>query len=187
MGNHECTGATDSNCGAGNRDGITPNMTDFITTMLHPIGVTTPYYVEHFAASDNSWTAKLVVVACNAWDSTQQSWLASALAPQTTYTFVVRHESNDAVSQTQCSASQGIIDSHPLTLLIVGHTHTYRHYATDHEIIVGNGGAPLTTGTNYGYVIVARNASGTLTITSYDYMTHAVLDSFTIQASGAAA
>src|SRR5215467_8962494 len=35
MGNHECTGATDSNCGQGATDGITPNMTDWITTMLH--------------------------------------------------------------------------------------------------------------------------------------------------------
>jgi hypothetical protein len=40
---------------------------------------------------------------------------------------------------------------------------------------------------NYGYVIVARNASGTLTLTAYDYMTHAVLNTFSIQASGAGA
>ncbi len=190
MGNHECTGATDSNCGAGNTDGITPNMTDFITTMLNPIGVSKPYYEEHFAAADSSWTAKFVFIACNAWDSTQASWLDTALAEQTTYTFVVRHESVDALSSSPtppCGASQTAIDAHPLTLLIVGHTHTYRHYASDHEIVVGNGGAPLTSGTNYGYVVVARNASGTLTVTAYDYQSHAVLDTFTIQASGAAA
>jgi hypothetical protein len=46
---------------------------------------------------------------------------------------------------------------------------------------------PATTGMNYGYVIVARNADGTLTVTAYDYMTHAVLQTFSIQASGAAA
>ena len=187
MGNHECTGATDSNCGAGQKDGITANMTDFITTMLQPIGVSTPYYEEHFTAADHSWTAKMVVMACNAWTSTQSSWLSTALAEQTTYTFVVRHEGVAALSQTPCSESQTIINGHPLTLLISGHTHTYAHYASDHEVIVGNGGAPLTTGTNYGYVIVSRNASGTLTITAYDYMTHAVLDTFTIQANGAAA
>ena len=190
MGNHECTGATDSNCGPGARDGVTANMTDFITTMLHPIGVSTPYYEEHFAATDHSWTAKLVVVACNAWSTTQSSWLTTALSEATTYTFVVRHESADALTSTPtppCTESQTIINAHPLTLLIVGHTHTYRHYASDREIIVGNGGAPLTTGMNYGYVIVSRNASGTLTVTAYDYMTHAVLDTFTIQASGAAA
>jgi hypothetical protein len=190
MGNHECTGATDSNCGAGQRDGVTPNMTDFITTMLHPIGVTQPYYSEQFTASDNSWTAKLVVVACNAWTSTQASWLETELAATTTYTFVVRHESNDALASTPtppCGQSQTIIAAHPLTLLIVGHTHKYAHYASDHEIVVGNGGAPLVSTTNYGYVIVSRNANGTLTVTAHDYMTNAVLDTFTIQANGAAA
>ena len=39
----------------------------------------------------------------------------------------------------------------------------------------------------HGYVIVTRNASGTITVTCYDYMTHATLDTFTIQANGAAA
>lgn len=190
MGNHECTGATDSNCGPGSTDGITPNESDFITTMLHPLGLTTPYYSEHFSATDNSWTAKLVVVACNAWSSTQGTWLAGELSQATTYTFVVRHEGNDALATTPtppCTASQTIIDAHPLTLLIVGHTHKYAHYASDKEIIVGNGGAPLVSTTNYGYVIVSRNASGTLTITAHDYMTNAAVDTFTIQANGTGA
>jgi hypothetical protein len=187
MGNHECTGATDSNCGQGNRDGITSNMTEFIHTMLEPNGIDSPYYVENIKATDNSWTAKFVFVACNAWSSTQASWLDTQLAQSTTYTFVVRHESASAVSGTPCSQSQSIITSHPLTLLIVGHTHEYRHESFDKEIIVGNGGAPLTSGLNYGYVIVSRNSSGTLTVTAYDYMTHATLDTFAIQASGAGA
>ena len=187
MGNHECTGATASNCGAGASDGITKNMADFIDTMLSPISMSTPYYTQHVTASDGSWTAKFVFVACNAWNSTQASWLSGELAKSSTYTFVVRHESVSAVSQTPCSQSQTIIDANPLTLLIVGHTHEYRHESYDKEIIVGNGGAPLTSGTNYGYVIVSRNASGTLTITAYDYTSHAVLDTFSIQASGGAA
>jgi len=187
LGNHECTGATDSNCGPGARDGVTKNLTDFVQKMLNPIGVSQPYYEEHFAAPDGAWTAKFVFVACNAWSSTQATWLGTALAESTTYTFVVRHEGVSALSQTPCAASQPLIAQHPLTLLIVGHTHEYKHYATDKEIIVGNGGAPLTSGVNYGYVIIARNASGTLTITAYDYMTHAVLETFSIQASGAAA
>jgi len=184
MGNHECTGATDSNCGAGSRDGITANMSDFVSMMLTPVSINTPYYVENISAADHSWTAKLVFVACNAWSTTQGTWLDQALTPQTTYTFVVRHESNSAVSQTPCMASEAIINAHPLTLLVTGHTHEYRHEAYDKEIIVGNGGAPLTSGTNYGYVIVKRNASGTLTVTCYDYMTHAVLDTFSISATG---
>jgi hypothetical protein len=187
MGNHECTGATASDCGMGNRDGITKNMTEFITTMLQPIGQSKPYYVENFSAMDGSWNAKFVFVACNAWDTTQSSWLTNALAQQTTYTFVVRHEGVAAMSQTPCSESQTIIDAHPLTLLIVGHTHTYNHYASDKEIIVGNGGAPLTSGNNYGYVVIQRQSNGNLLVKAKDYMTGAALDSFTITASGAGA
>ena len=187
MGNHECTGATASNCGQGATDGITPNMTAFVSTMLSPNGIADPYYVEHVTASDNSWTAKLVFVACNAWSSTQASWLAQALSENTTYTFVVRHEGTSSLSQTPCSQSQGIIQAHPLSLLVVGHTHAYHHYSTDHEVVVGIGGAPLVSGTDYGYVIVSRNVSGTLTVTAYDYQSHATLDTFTIQPSGAGA
>jgi predicted phosphodiesterase len=187
MGNHECTGATDSNCGSGNRDGITANMTDYINTMLMPNGINQPYYVENVSAMDNSWNAKFVFVACNAWSSAQSTWLDSQLSQQTTYTFVVRHESANDMSQTPCSASQTIINAHPLTLLIVGHTHEYRHESYDKEIIVGNGGAPLTSGTNYGYVIVSRNSTGTITVKAYDYQSHAVLDTFSIQATGAGA
>jgi predicted phosphodiesterase len=155
--------------------------------MLTPNSINTPYYVENVSASDNSWTAKFVFVACNAWSSAQSTWLDQTLSAQTTYTFVVRHESNSAVYSTPCMASETIIKSHPLTLLIVGHTHEYRHESYDKEIIVGNGGAPLTSGVNYGYVIVSRNSTGTLSVTAYDYMTHATLDTFTIQASGAGA
>ncbi len=184
LGNHECTGATASNCVAGN-NGTTRNLTAFIHTMLEPIGVTSPYYVEAFSAADASWTSKVVVVACNAWDAAQATWLDGALAEPTTYTFVVRHEGVAVLSQTPCEASQPIIDAHPRTLLIVGHTHEYKHDEFDREIIVGNGGAPLTSGVNYGYVIVARDPTGTLTVTAYDYLSNVVLDRFTIQADGA--
>jgi len=183
MGNHECTGATDSNCSSSS----TANYSAFMSTMMQPLGITKPYYSEQITAPDNSWTAKIVVIACNAWSSTQSSWLDSELAKTTTYTFVVRHEGNDSFSSSPvppCSASESIIAAHPLTLLIVGHTHKYAHYASDKEVVVGNGGAPLTNTTNYGYVVVTRNASGTLTATARDYMTNAPLDSFTVSADG---
>jgi hypothetical protein len=187
MGNHECTGYTDSNCGTGNPDGITTNYTTFMSTMLGPISQTNPYYVETVAASDNSWTAKLVFVSCNAWTTAESTWLTTQLAVATTYTFVVRHESVADMSSTKCADSQTIIDKNPLTLLIVGHTHEYSHEASDKEIINGIGGAPLTSGTNYGYTIVNRNSDGTLSVTTYDYSSGKVIDTFKIQASGAAA
>jgi hypothetical protein len=187
MGNHECTGYTDSNCGTGNSDGITANYTDFINTLLAPIGQTQPYYSETVIASDHSWTAKFVFVACNAWTTAQGTWLSQQLATSTTYTFVIRHESVADMSEAECSESQTIIDANALTLLIVGHTHEYSHVASSKEIINGIGGAPLSSGTNYGYTIVARNADGTLTVTTYDYTSGSTIDSFKIDATGAAA
>ncbi len=136
------------------------------------------------AASDGSWTAKLVVVACNAWTPAQATWLTGELAKPTTYTFVVRHESVSDMSQTMCSESQTIIKAQPLTLLIVGHTHEYSHESYDKEIINGIGGAPLTSGTNYGYTIVSRTAAGAFTVTTYEYSSKATIDSFTINADG---
>jgi Calcineurin-like phosphoesterase len=180
MGNHECNTFTNGNCASS----PTVNMTDFEATMLAPISQTMPYYTEPLQAADGSWTAKIVVVACNAWDDTQLTWLQGELAKPTSYTFVVRHEAVADLSGTPCGDSQPPIDANPLTLLIVGHTHEYAHSAGDKEIINGIGGAPLTSGTNYGYTIVSRNSDGTLTVTTKDYMTESVIDSFTIQANG---
>jgi hypothetical protein len=180
MGNHECNSLTNSNCASS----PTANMTAFVNTMLTPIGQTEPYYTETFSAKDNSWTAKLVVIACNAWDSTQATWLDGELAKSTTYTFVVRHEGSDAVSGAPCPDSDTAINAHPLTLRISGHSHLYQHNAATKEIIVGISGAPLTSGTNYGYAMIERNADGTLTINVYDYMSHATIDSFTIPPTG---
>jgi hypothetical protein len=184
MGNHECTFYTTSNCGAGNTDGETANYNAFMQVMLGPLGVTKPYYSQAFAAPDGSWTAKLVVVACNAWDADQATWLDTALAEPTTYTFVARHEDVSATTAPCVTPVGAILANHPLTLLIVGHSHTYRHDAQYKQIIVGNGGAPLTTGMDWGYVIVARNPDGTLSVTAYNYMTHATLDTFRIAADG---
>jgi len=187
MGNHECTGATESNCGAGSSSGITFNMGEFVKRMLNPLGITQPYYVIHFAATDNSWTAKLVFIAANAWNPTQAAWLGTTLAEPTTYTFAIRHESSQVTDPPGVTPSEQLLAQHPLTLRIVGHTHTYSHYSTGHEVIVGNGGAPLTSGTNYGYVIVERLASGDIQVTAHDYSSNAQTDQFRIHADGSPA
>lgn len=184
IGNHECDGYTKSNCGPGAVDGTPPNYLTYMDRMVKPLGEAHAYYVERFAATDNSWTAKVVVVAANAWSSEQALWLDQILSEPTTYTFVIRHEPHDAGTAPGVGPSTHIIAVHPLTMLIVGHSHTYRHIPAWREIVVGNGGAPLTSSINYGYVIIARNADGTLTTTAYDYETHAVIDQFTVTANG---
>ncbi len=70
------------------------------------------------------------------------------MAQKTTYTFVVRHEPPDASPAAPGqSPSETIISGYPYTLEIVGHSHTYGHYKTPYprEVIIGNGGAPLTS------------------------------------------
>ena len=184
MGNHECTGSTTSNCGEGNPDGVTPNMNAFLDRMVRPLGPNRAWYVAHLAADDASWTAKVVVVAANAWSEEQSAWLDRALAEPTTYTFVVRHEPDYATAIDGVNKSQAIITAHPLTLLITGHVHTYAHLAASHEVVVGNGGAPLVDAIDYGYAIVFRRADGAIDFTEYDYMTRAVIDHFIVNADG---
>jgi hypothetical protein len=171
MGNHECTGATASNCGSGNTDGLTDNYDTFMSQMMAPLGNSTPYYQVNVAASDNSWTAKFVFIAGNAWSSAQATWLDNALSQTTTYTFVVRHEPTEANTAPGVTPSQAIMANHPYTLAITGHTHTYEKSGTK-QVVIGNGGAPLTGSGNYGYGIAQQLASGAIQFDMYDYSTN---------------
>jgi len=177
MGNHECTGATASNCGSGNTDGVTTNYTNFLNTMLGPIGQTSPYYSVEIDAQDGSWTSKFVFIAANAWDSAQSSWLTTTMAKATTYTFVLRHESTGTSGPPGVSPSDTIINGYPYTLLIVGHTHTYEHPSTK-EVLFGNGGAPLTGSLNYGYGIFSQRSDGAIVVDAIDYQSGAADSSF---------
>ena len=199
MGNHECDGATADNCysctgtACSNVGGtctggvcVTPNYTVFANAMLAPISQTLPYYTININGPANAWTSKFVFVACNAWSTTQATWLASALSTTTTYTFVVRHEGTDAttapcLSGTGSANADTIISQHPYTLLIAGHTHTYAYYSSEKQLIVGNGGAPPASGNSYGYVIAQQQSNGSIVFSEYDYLTNALNMSFTVQ------
>lgn len=170
LGNHECTGAVTSNCGAGNADGQTQNYTAFLQRLLAPIGKTSPNYVIEVNASDGSWTSKLVFIAGNAWSAGEESWLEAALSKPTTYTFIVRHEPKNAYQAPGCAASEPIMARHPYTLAIVGHTHTYGRTGK-RQVTMGNGGAPLVSGTNYGYGIIQQRSDGDIQVDMIDYAT----------------
>ena len=184
LGNHECNGYTVSNCGPGGHEGTPPNYVQFIARMLGPVGEIKPYYIERFAAQDGTWSAKFVFIAANAWTETQARWPDLVLGEPTTYTFAIRHEAHYSTTAPGVDPSQLILNKHPMTMLIVGHSHMYQHIPAYREIIVGNGGAPLTSNTNYGYVIIARQPDGTLQTTSYDYLSHAIVDQFLVTPNG---
>jgi hypothetical protein len=177
MGNHECTGATASNCGAGNVNGLTTNYNNFISALLAPISQTSPYYAIDIGAQDGSWTSKFVFIAANAWDSGQSSWLSGVMAKATTYTFVIRHESTGTSGPPGVSPSDTIINGFPYTLLIVGHTHTYEHKST-REVLFGNGGAPLTGSNNYGYGLFSQRSDGAIVVDAIDYQSGTADSSF---------
>jgi hypothetical protein len=198
MGNHECDGAVQDNCydcgsACSNVGGQcignvckTPNYTVWESAMLAPINQTQPYYTINIHGTNNAWTAKFVFVACNAWSPAQATWLGQALTPSTTYTFVVRHEGTIATT-APCLAGTGnnnadtIISQYPYTLLIAGHTHTFGYYASEKQVVVGNGGAPLSSSVNYGYVIARQQPGGSIQLTEYDYATNAANTTFSVQ------
>ena len=184
MGNHECTGYTSSNCGAGNQDGTTANYEAFMRRMLGPAGQTVPYRSFVVNAADGSWSAKFVIVAANAWDSNQSSWLTRELDVPTTYTFVFRHEPSSADQAPGTTPSDAIIQAHAYTLLIVGHTHRYRHFFRSREVVIGLGGAPITSGDDFGYLIVAQAPNSDVVVSEYDYMTGEANDTFAVKPDG---
>jgi hypothetical protein len=169
MGNHECTGSTDSNCGTGNQDGITNNYTTYISKMLGPLQKTQPYYEIDVDASDGSWTAKFLFVTGNAWTTDEGTWFDGAMARATTYTFVIRHESNSVNTAPGVNPTELTMGKFPLTLSIVGHSHTYDHQTGSREVLVGNGGAPMSGTKSYGFGLVSQRSDGVLDVDMIDY------------------
>jgi hypothetical protein len=193
MGNHECDGATQDNCApcsaCGNVGGtctngvcVTPNFQVFQQNLLAPINQTQPYYSININSTSGAWTSKFVFVACNMWTPAQATWLDTTLSTPTTYTFVVRHESpgtSGAPCVTASPSADSITTSHPFTLIIAGHTHTYAYYASEKLVIVGNGGAPLSNSEPYGYVI-AKQSGSSIVFTMFN-SSGAQQTSFTVQ------
>jgi hypothetical protein len=177
MGNHECDGSTTGNCSGRTTD----NITAFKTTLLANIGKTKTYYTVSFSSSVASypWTAKLIVLSCNEWDSTQLSWFNQQVAVPTTYTFITRHESSNADAIAPCiNDTDPVITAHPPNLLLVGHTHTFEVFKKSSmynmlpvdEVVAGMGGAQQQLNPGqipvFGYATIEQIATG-FKITEY--------------------
>ncbi len=179
MGNHECTGATASNCPNGNE---TPNVQAFLGKLV-PTGTTTPYY--RIDKDTPMGKAKFLFVAANAWSTTQQTWLQQQLADPTTYTFIVRHEPAYTTETPGVTPSEQAMQGASYTLALLGHSHEYRRVDTTH-VISGNGGAPLSTG-SYGLLLVQQQTNGNITVTEYDQSSGTPLDLWSVTPTGKAA
>ena len=182
MGNHECTGATVSNCPTGTE---TANVKAYLARLV-PEGVTTPYF--RIDVDTAHGKAKLVFVAANAWSDAQATWLQQQMADPTTYTFVVRHEAASLTDVPGVSPSEAIIGTAPLTLELLGHSHEYRKLDAQH-VISGNGGAPISSGgkggsSGYGFLLIQELDSGDLAVSEVDEVTGNVIDTWKVTADG---
>jgi hypothetical protein len=173
MGNHECDGFTADNCTSLSQS---QNIQAFMSGLVTPLGKSLPYYTINIDATDGSWTAKLINVACNYWSSTQQTWLQQQLATTTTYTILMRHEPASATTGPCVNAAEQLMTQYPYNLSLVGHTHTFS--LSGKEVIVGNGGAPQTA-VPYGYATVERLSTG-WQIKQYDYSSGLPVNTYTV-------
>jgi hypothetical protein len=165
MGNQECNGYTSDNCA-----GVTNNNNydAYLSSLVTPLGLSRPYYAFRVDAADHSWAAKFIVLACNAWDATQRSWLQTEMSSPTTYTFVVRHEPSASTTAPCVPGSDAVLQQYPYTMLLVGHSHTYSASPGTRVLLVGNGGAPSST--TYGFAVVEQAPQGFFA-TEYDWST----------------
>jgi hypothetical protein len=175
MGNHECRGATASNCPRGDE---TANVRSFMSRLL-PRDVTTPFYRVDLDTPFGK--AKLVLIAANAWSDTQATWLETQLAQTTPFTFIVRHEPAEVSEAPGVDPSEAIIARHPYTLVLLGHSHRYRRLDARH-LISGNGGAPLTGHGGFGFVLIRQQRDGRFTATEIDEATGHAVDTWTVGA-----
>ncbi len=180
MGNHECTGYTDSNCPLGTE---TPNVKAFMSKFV-PAGVTTPYY--RIDKDTTLGKVKFLFVAANAWSTAQDSWLKTQLADLTPYTFVVRHEPSDDPTAPGVTPSDALLNAAPFTLELLGHSHEYRKLDSQH-VISGNGGAPLSGHGSFGFLMIDLRADGTVSVSEIDASTGMPKDNYRITAVGRAA
>jgi hypothetical protein len=166
MGNHECNGNSSGNCATM----TTNNLTEYISALLTPIKRSKLYYSFDVKDTAGQWTAKFIVVACNAWDTTQNTWFNTQLARSTTYTFIARHMpiASNGPCNTQMDAE---LSGATYNGLLTGHTHSAYFSPLQKELVEGVGGAPITGTSNYGYATVRQNGSS-FTITQYDYSTN---------------
>ena len=162
MGNHECDASfTGGFCAVGGAHD--PNFAAYMSALQR----TQPYYSNDVTTSLGK--ARFVVIADDAWDSAQETWLNSTLADadaNVRYTIVSRHHPVQG-SRTGVAAILNILSQHKYTLLLTAHNHDYEHDASTwsgRSAVVGLGGA----GGYWGFGTVLQNTDGTLTFVRRD-------------------
>lgn len=180
MGNHECSGSSSSLCSATASNGSNPNYTAFMSAIA-PIS-NLPYY--RFDVMTNTGKAVFIVVADDAWDSAQQTWLTQQLTDadaNAKYTFVSKHHPNGNTDHPEFQQIYDLVRQHKYTLFLTGHSHLYkRQYGDPRALVIGCGGAPLAGGTFWGYGTVEQGIDDRIYVNIYDQATGSVVDTFDV-------
>jgi hypothetical protein len=185
MGNHEC-----SNSYTMGSDCSTTCATDFkCSAFLHalqPVSPTNPYY--RFDVMTSTGKATFIVVADDAWNSTQQSWLTTQLTDadaNSKYTFVSKHHPEGNTDQTFFATIEQLVRAHKYTLFLTGHSHEWKREPGDPRAIrMGLGGAPFDNPNQqfWGYGTVMQCPDNHFYVTVYDQATGNVFDTFNVPA-----
>jgi Calcineurin-like phosphoesterase len=179
LGNHECSYSSSTLCSA-NPYGTNPNYTAFMDA-LKPISPK-PYY--RFDVETQSGLAVFLVVADDAWNAEQQTWLTTQLTDadaHAKYTFVSKHHPDGNTDHPEFQQIYDLVRQHKYTLFLTGHSHLYRRQGSDpRALVMGIGGAPLAGSSFNGYGTALQGANDRIYVTIYDQATGNVRDKFDV-------
>jgi hypothetical protein len=183
LGNHECSLSFNQDCGGGEIHSDSKGQA-FLSALQSTVGATEPYY--RFDVMTATGKATFLVVADDAWDSTQQSWLTQQLTDadaNSKYTFVSKHHPDGNTDQPSFQQIYNLVKAHKYTLFMTGHSHEYKRQYNDHRaIVMGLGGAPFDNPNQqwWGYFTAMQCEDDHIYVNVYDVTTGNVQDHFDV-------
>jgi hypothetical protein len=185
MGNHEClTAYVSQDCGYAGAATSDYKMAAYLSTLQQLSGQTLPYY--RFDVETGSGKAVFLVVADDAWNADQETWLKAQLDDadaHAKYTFVSKHHPYGNTDQPAFQAIYDLVTAHKYTLFLTSHSHAYKHpVAAPRAVVMGLGGAPIDNSGDawWGYLTVTQCSDDRIQVTVYDQATGNVRDQFAV-------
>jgi hypothetical protein len=184
MGNHACAATFNNDCGFAGAATSDPKMQAFMESLQTVSGQTSPYY--RFDVMTQSGLAVFIVVADDAWNSTQQTWLTQQLNDadaHAKYTFVSKHHPDGNTDQPTFQQIYDLVKMHKYTLFLTGHSHEYKRQYTDpRAVVMGLGGAPFDNPNQmwWGYLTAMQCPDDRIYVNVYDQATGNVQANFNV-------
>jgi hypothetical protein len=185
MGNHECVTSFDAqDCGYAGAQTADIKFAAYLAGLQSISKQTTPYY--RFDVMTSAGKAVFLVVADDAWNATQESWLTTQLNDadaNAKYTFVSKHHPDGNTDQATFQTIYNLVTAHKYTLFLTGHSHEYKHDSGEpRAVVMGLGGAPFDNPNQmwWGYLTVMQCPDTHIYVTAYDQATGNVMESFNV-------